>query len=173
MTRERRQYTPLQRAEATGLAAVVGVTNAARQLGIPHRTVSGWLATPTPEMQVAIARSRDDVAARLWEAVVAGTDAVLAGLRDPTARLSDKARALEVVSQRHALLVGDPTARTHNLNLSGNVLTEEALDDDEARAIVRAIRDELDIREQGPLTAAELAELATYLQAKGADEDVG
>jgi len=64
---------------------------AASQLGIPHRNLSNWLRSP--DAVVPKQETRDQVAARLWEAVVVGTDEVLKGLRDPRARLSDKALA--------------------------------------------------------------------------------
>lgn len=90
----------------------IGAKAAGTRLGISRRTISSWMRTPSTEVQAAIGRSRDDVAARLWEAVTAGTDAVLTGLRDPKARLGDKANALRIVVEAHALLTGGPTART-------------------------------------------------------------
>jgi len=107
-----RSYTEAERADAVGAALTVGTKAAAAKLGIPRRTLSSWLQRPTAEIQLAIGRSRDDVAARLWEAVTAGTDAVLTGLRDPKARLGDKANALRIVVEAHALVSGGATART-------------------------------------------------------------
>jgi transposase-like protein len=118
MTADRRHYSAETRSEAVGLALSVGVKEAGRRLGIPYRTVSHWLARP--EAQVAITRSRDDVAAKLWEAVTVGTEAVLAGLRDPKARLSDKAQALRVVAEQYALLTGGATSRSENLNINAD-----------------------------------------------------
>lgn len=133
----RRRYPVELKAEAVGLAQSIGVTEAARRLNLPHRTLSHWAASP--DMRAIILRSRDDVAAKLWEAVVVGTEAVLAGLRDPDARLSDKARALEVVAQQHALLVGDVTARTET-SATRSDLSDLADDDaDTLRTIVTAL----------------------------------
>src|SRR3954447_14297624 len=92
MTRQR--YSQEQKAQAVGLAYTAGVSEAARQLGIPHRSISNWVASRS--FRAIVVANREAVAAKLWEAVVVGTEAVLAGLRDPSARLSDKARALEV-----------------------------------------------------------------------------
>lgn len=105
-----RTYSQEERAEAIGLALSVGVNRAGEQLGIPHRTISNWMVRP--EAVALVARSERDVAARLWEAVDVGTEAVLAGLRDPSARLSDKAAALRVVAEQWQLLSGRATART-------------------------------------------------------------
>ena len=121
-----RSYTEQERADAVGLALAVGAKQAAAKLAIPRRTVSSWMQRPTPGIAAAIGRSRDDVAARLWEAVTTGTDAVLAGLRDPKARLGDKASALRIVVEAHALISGGPTARTES-----TVTTEARLSDHE------------------------------------------
>ena len=120
-----RSYTEAERADAVGLALAIGAKRAAEQLGIPRRTISSWLQTPTPGIEAAILRSRDDVAARLWEAVTTGTDAVLAGLRDPKARLGDKASALRIVVEAHALISGGATSRTESTVTTGPAMTHE------------------------------------------------
>ncbi len=171
MTRQRRSYTAQERAEAVGLATTMGVTAAARQLGIGHTTVSAWMRSPSPALQAVIVESREAVADKLWQAVVAGTDAVLRGLQDPRARLSDKARALEVVAAQHALLVGDATSRTENQNLNLSVNVADELSEDEQRALVASLRREMELRDEGALTEAELAELRAYLEAKGGQTD--
>lgn len=127
-----RSYTEAERAEAVGVALTIGTKKAAVQLGIPRRTLSSWLQRPTAEVQAAIVRTHDDVAARLWEAVTAGTDAVLAGLRDPKARLGEKATALRIVVEAHALITGQATSRTETTTLD----TGPQLTDAERRAFV-------------------------------------
>lgn len=107
-----RQYEPAQKAEAVGLAMAIGAKAAGARLGISRRTISSWMRSPSTEVQAAILTSRQDVAARLWEAVSVGTEAVLEGLRDPKARLGDKASALRIVVEAHALVAGQPTSRT-------------------------------------------------------------
>ena len=115
------RWTPDQRADAIGRALAVGADKASEMTGIPRRTISSWLSgeRPAPELDVIRANSRSDVAARLWEAVVVGTDAVLEGLRDPKARLGDKAQALRIVAEQYALLTGGATS--HNINLNADV----------------------------------------------------
>jgi hypothetical protein len=120
-----RSYTDAERADAVGLALTIGAKRAAAQLDIPRRTISSWLRSPAPSLQAAILRNRDDVAARLWEAVTVGTDAVLAGLRDPKARLGDKASALRIVVEAHALISGGATSRSESTVTTGPAMTWE------------------------------------------------
>ncbi len=123
-----RTYTTAERTEAVALALAVGPVKAAKQLNIPRRTVAYWCAGHGPS-PVAIIReqTRDEIARKLWDGVSRALDAVIAGLDDPKARLSDKAHALQVLSERHALLSGGVTARTEsaNLNVSGGYFTDE------------------------------------------------
>ncbi len=112
MTSERRRYTAQDRMEAVGLALSVGVREAGRRLRIPFRTVAHW--THRGDIQGVVIATEEAIAAKLWEAVQVGTDEVLRRMRDPNARLSDVARALEVVSTQHALLSGRATSRTES-----------------------------------------------------------
>lgn len=120
-----RSYTEAERADAVGLALTIGTKKAALQTGIPRRTLSSWIQRPTSEVQAAIVRTHDDVAARLWEAVTTGTDAVLAGLRDPKARLGEKATALRIVVEAHALITGQATSRVESTTSPVDSMTEE------------------------------------------------
>jgi hypothetical protein len=112
------RYSQERQAEAVGLALAVGPSEAMRRTGIPKRTIERWLADRPPAVQAVITASRQDVRDKLWEAVTVGTEAVLTGLRDPKARLSDKATALRIVSEQYALLSGSPTAINANLNVN-------------------------------------------------------
>jgi transposase-like protein len=118
-----RSYSDAERAEAVGLMLAIGAKKAAAQTGVPLTTLYSWRRQPTATVQAAIGRTRDDVAARLWEAVTAGTDAVLAGLRDPKARLGDKASALRIVVEAHALISGAATSRTETIKSPMDGLT--------------------------------------------------
>ena len=97
----------------------IGVKKAGRQLGIPYRTISHWMARP--DVKGVVAASRDELLGRLWEAVSVGTEQVLTGLRDPKARLSDKAQALRVVAEQYQLLAGEATQRIESSNVNHNV----------------------------------------------------
>lgn len=133
-----RTYSDGERAEAVALSLTIGADAAAKRLGIPRRNISRWRRTPTPVVAGVIEASAQDIARKLWEAVDAGTDAVLAGLRDPKGRLGDKANALRIVVEAHALLTGGPTARSESLNV--NVVPG---DTPEFRRSARAWLDEL------------------------------
>src|SRR5438046_2922746 len=108
-----RTYTEAERVQA--IALPLADKEAAAQLGIPRRTVTYWRAqyregrhsAATPILEA----TRQDIAAKLWEAVTVGTEEVLRRMRDPKARLSDVAQALRVVAEQHALLTGGATAR--------------------------------------------------------------
>ncbi|HEV2006065.1 MAG TPA: helix-turn-helix domain-containing protein [Candidatus Limnocylindrales bacterium] len=119
-----RSYTEQERADAVGLALAVGAKQAAAKLGIPRRTISSWLQRPTPAIEAAIVASEEMVASRLWQAIEEGASAVLVGMRDPKARLSDKASALRVVVEAHALISGGPTSRTESTITTGDVLSD-------------------------------------------------
>lgn len=116
------RWLPEARARAIGLALAVGADKASAQTGVPRRTISSWLGgeRPAPELAAMAASSREQVAQKLWEAVTVGTEAVLAGLRDPKSRLGDKANALRIVAEQYALLTGGATSRSENLNLNAN-----------------------------------------------------
>ena len=123
----RRVWSDAERSRAVGLGLTQGADAASRATGVPRRTVSRWLASP--DATIVRAETREQVAERLWSAVVEGTEAVSAGLRDPKARLSDKASALRVVLEAHALLTGGPTARTEATVTTAPALTwQEAAD---------------------------------------------
>lgn len=104
--RANRTYTPEQRAEAVALALVVGPNVAADRLGIPRRTVAAWRSGERhrPEVQAVILESRQALAERMREIVSVASEQVLAGLRDPKQRLSDRVRALEVALEAARLL---------------------------------------------------------------------
>ncbi|MDP8905607.1 MAG: hypothetical protein M3N29_09925 [Chloroflexota bacterium] len=164
----RQAYSAEERAEAVGLAMSVGDHEAARRLGIPRRTISEW--RHQPGMQPVVSASREQVAERLWEAVVVGTEEVLRGLRDPKARLSDKARALEVVAREHALLTGRATS--HALVAQWRAGSADDLTSDEQAALRDALRAELARRagqsEASAATDEQLDEFGTRILAESA-----
>lgn len=114
----RHTWTDDQKARAVGLGLAVGAIAASEQTGIPRRTITRWLKEPSGITTILRAETRQQVAERLWTAVVEGTDAVLAGLKDPKARLGDKASALRIVVEAHQLISGGPTSRTETTTAS-------------------------------------------------------
>lgn len=113
-----RRATAEERAEAVGLALVVGPVEAARRLGLPARTVSDWRRRAVERGDPALVATRDALADRLWRAVELATNQVEAGLRDPKARLGERAQALRVLVDAHALVAGEATQRVEAVNVN-------------------------------------------------------
>lgn len=133
-----RVYTLEERAEWAGLAAAMGPARAADKLGIPRSTVRAW--RDLPALRRVVEQTRTQVAEKLWQGVALGVDEVLRGLQDPKTRLGDKARALEVLAQQHALLTGGATSRTANVNVNlDGTGWADTLTDDQAESMRKSI----------------------------------
>lgn len=104
------------RAEAVGLALVKGVPAAAKETGIPQRSIREW--RNAPEFAELRLSAREDVASVMWVAIQDGLDEVHAGLTNPNERLRDKADALFGLMQQHALMTGEATSRTEAKNIT-------------------------------------------------------
>jgi hypothetical protein len=127
---ERRRYTKRQKAQAAGIGAVEGVTEAERQTGIPKETIHYWLGQPA--FAHLRTTARDQVASEFWVGVQIGVEEVVKGLRSDVP-LKDKAAALGVLYDRHALLSGHATSRSETKDIT------PALDDHEKAALRDAI----------------------------------
>ncbi len=121
---ERRRYTAKTRAQAVGIAVVEGVTEAQRQTGIPKQTIDYW--TQKPEFGHLRTTAREMVADELWVGIQVGIEQVVAGLRGD-APLKEKAHALGVIYDRHALLTGGATGRTESRDLTGTMADVDLL----------------------------------------------
>jgi hypothetical protein len=117
---------------------------ASKRTGISRRTISRWLADPRRVEEASDAPTKATIAARFAEAADLALDSVVAGLRDERAKLGDRARALEVLSTRSALLSGGLTARTESYGetFADTLTTEEKV------ALRDAIDRELSIRSE-------------------------
>lgn len=102
-----RTYTAEEKATAIGLAASIGPHKAAQQLGYPTATVARW--THQPAASEVIRAVEVTIAQRLEEAASLALEAVTEGLRDPKARLGDRARALDVLATQANLAAGRAT----------------------------------------------------------------
>jgi hypothetical protein len=102
------RHSPEARSAAVALAAALGPTKAAKQLGLPVRTVAYWTHQPTASPIIADAER--SIAERLVAAHEKALEAVEAGLTDPTTRLSDRAAALRTLGDQAALAYGRATA---------------------------------------------------------------
>jgi hypothetical protein len=93
-----------------------------------------------PEWQALQAETREQLADRLKVAASMALNSVVAGLQDPKARLSDRARALEILLQQHALITGQPTERTESLSWHATLTDQDV-------QVVRAYIDRIDPKE--------------------------
>jgi hypothetical protein len=102
------EYTATFRAEAIGLALSIGGNEAADRLGMPRRTLHNWLhGEGAPVIRE---KTQQAIETRLWNAFSDGVDALQAALKKPGShRLSEVARAVEVLQHSHALITGRPT----------------------------------------------------------------
>lgn len=130
MSRER--HTPEQKAEVAGLRAS-GLTHEAiaQRTGIPRRSVTAILAS-TPISTVVEAATLEQVSSRLWAVVSAGTEEALRRIHDPATKAGELAQLLKVAADQYALLNGQATSRTENLNV--NIEEERPLTTAEQRA---------------------------------------
>lgn len=120
MTRTRR--TPQLKAEAVGLAEVVGVAAAAEQMGIPESSLRRW--RERPEMAELRAETKAEVAADVWAGFQKGVQRISV-LMETTEDLSKVAIATGILFDKFALMTGEATSRTETRSVT------DALDDDE------------------------------------------
>ena len=111
----RRRYSDTEKADAVGRAAIIGPVRAARELSIPARNVSAWMADP--RFAAVREASHEQILGTLRSAAAAGVDELLRVIRDPKAADRDKVRAAEVALDRYQLMSGGATERTENLNV--------------------------------------------------------
>ncbi len=127
---KRRRYNAKTKAQAAGIAAAEGVTEAERQTGIPKETIHYWLRQPqfAPLRTTAQAIVVED----FWAGVQIGIEEVTKALRNPDVPLRDKAQALGVIYDRFALLSGRATGRTEARDITDTLSPDmsEALADD-------------------------------------------
>lgn len=126
----RRRYTKQEKAEAVAKAAVTSTEAAAEELGIPRRTLGYW--TTLPEFAELRQKTREGVADMFWAAIQIGVDQVAQGLLNPEAPLRDKATALGILYDKHALMTGEATSRSEHRDIAD-------VDADAARALARRL----------------------------------
>lgn len=144
----RRRYTNAEKAAAVGRAAATTTQRASEEMGIPRTTLRQWI--DEPQYAELRQKTRDDFAGALWVGMQVGVDQVTRGLMDPDAALRDKATALGILYDKHALLTGAATSRTESRDLTGS------LSDVDVIAALRAA-DEIAV---GPRAAVETADEA-------------
>lgn len=127
----RRRYTAKDKAEAVGIAVVRGQTQASEATGIPLSTIHTWFADPRFEELRNV--KREELGAYFLIGIQVALKAVIAGIED--GKLSEKAIALGVLYDKHALLTGQATSRSES-----RTLTEDM--DDNDRKKLRLVLDE-------------------------------
>lgn len=123
------------KAKAVGLALVTSGAEAARQMGLPERTVQQWVASP--EFAALRATPREDVVDAMWVAAQEGVHALREGITNPKAYLRDKVAAFDSLMEKWALLRGEATSRTELKDITRD------LDDHEAEIFGEVVRAEL------------------------------
>lgn len=121
-----RAYSEETKAKAVAQAELNGQAQAARDLGIPKRTLGEWFHDP--KYAAMREESRDKVGEAFWTGVQIALDAVMADIASGDASLRDKAVALGIVFDKWALLTGNATSRTESRDLTGTLSDRELVD---------------------------------------------
>jgi hypothetical protein len=121
----RARYTKAQKAQAVGQALATSGKAASEALGIPMTTISYWMHHP--DFVELRNKAREDVADEMWVTIQIGVREVARAFPDPTATLRDKALALGILYDKHALLTGAATSRTESRDLTGTLSDAELL----------------------------------------------
>lgn len=116
--RPRRRYTKSEKAAAVASATLTSVEAAAETRGVPESTLRYWM--DQPEFAKLREKTRDQVADEFWTAIQVGVQEVAKGLRGD-APLRDKATAVGILYDKHALLTGGATGRTESRDLTGTL----------------------------------------------------
>ena len=117
-----RRYSRAEKAEAVASAVLTSTEAAAEKHGIPRTTLAYWL--DSPEFVELRQKTREEVGDRMWAAIQIGIDEVAKGLRSD-APLRDKATAVGILYDKHALLNGLATNRTESRDLTGTLSDAE------------------------------------------------
>jgi hypothetical protein len=145
---EYRRYTRKQKAEVVAAAALTTVQAVAESTGIPRTTIDYWL--DDPQFVELRSKTRDEVGERMWATIQIGIDEVAKGLVSD-APLRDKATAVGILYDKHALLTGGATARSENRDITGT------LSDSDVADTIRAAEDYVGSRRSGTAPSAEAA----------------
>jgi hypothetical protein len=133
-----RRYTPRQKARATGIALVDGVTEAAKRTGIPKQTIDYWQSKP--EFGPLRTTAQELVAEQFWVGIQVGLREVIKGI-EGNAPLREKAEAMKVMADRYALLTGQATDRRESRDLT------DSFDDHERTRLKEVLRESLEVPE--------------------------
>ena len=113
-----------EKARILAHAAVTSNRAAAKASGVNEASIRYW--RKDPEFAHLLEASRDALAEDFWVAIQIGVEEVAKGLRGD-APLRDKAIALGVLYDKHALLTGAATSRTESRDLTGTLPDEDLI----------------------------------------------
>jgi hypothetical protein len=133
----RRRYTRKEKAAAVAQATLSTVEAAAAATGIPRTTIDYWM--DQPEFVELRYKTRDAVADEFWTSIQVGVKEVAKGLLGD-APLRDKATAVGILYDKHALLTGSATSRTEARDITGTISDGE---------LVAAVREAVEIASGG------------------------
>lgn len=133
----RRRYTKHQKLSVVMAADMIGVTAAAEQAGIPHRTVGYWL--DQPEFAEYRRKAREDLVEEVEVAAHLAWQRVSEALQANTLEPRDALFAADKATTLLQLVTGNATSRTEHKELT------EGLDDSEREQLRKAIDDWLGV----------------------------
>lgn len=123
---------------------VAGGSEAARQTGIPERTINQWLASG--EFAELRDRKKSEVAAEWWAGIQQIARSIVRDI--DSAPVRDRAVALGILAEKMLLVSGEATERYETRDLSG------VLDDHELELLRRAIHAATEPAEEAAVAGA-------------------
>ena len=106
-----------ERARAVGIAVLTSGSEAARQTGIPERTINQWLVSP--EFAELRERTRDQVAEEWWSIVQFGFRRVRE-LLETEKDTQKAATATAIITDKMLVIRGEATSRYETRDLTGS-----------------------------------------------------
>ena len=122
-----------ERARAVGIAVLTGASEAARQTGIPERTIAQWVESD--EFAKLRERKKDEVAEEWWAGVQTAARSIIKDIDSASVR--DRAVAFGILVEKMLLVRGEATARTESRSLTDD------LPDHESEVLGEVVRAEL------------------------------
>ena len=128
---QRRRYDRRTKLSVVMAADMVGVTEAARQAGVPHETVSYWM--DRPEFAEYRRKAREDLAEEVGVVAHLAWQRVAEALRSGSLEPRDALFAADKATSLYQLVTGQATSRTEHRDVT------DSLDDLEREALSASI----------------------------------
>ena len=120
------QYTDPVRVHAVAKAELVGSERAGKELGIPGRTIRGWMSDPA--LAALRQKTRDEISEDIRVAEALAWDLIIARLRGGDIASRDLVILAGVATDKAQLLTGAATARNENRDITGTLTDAELRD---------------------------------------------